>query len=971
MAQQKPTITVTAYATVTTDISADIVGATEAERGLSGNAENDRLASTGVMEFNLDNYTTVGKYYPGHSNCLAGWKRGTAVEISFVYDGLTKTERWYVENCEVEGDLDERVHVTLVDWMDYPANHPAVGVDYLEDATIDEGITELTSVLAVQPQDTDLDAGTNVFPALLDTVNRSQRALREYSKLASSEPGHIYLRQPETLVFESMLSRNGTRSLTMVPIHSDNLSTLLTEASADLLTETNATILVEEGESVEVSTATAGQIRRYEDDNGKNIVNRHVSRYHPRRNDTNPILIYEPERPIPIASGERKIFSALYVDPVTKQPTNAIPPTQDAYTKSLLHFESESIGTQLSFSDDTNRVWRAYDVQAVTDIFTVPPKVGDRSAYFDGSNAWIETDDSPDWDFGNGDFTIDWWEFRFDTTAGLATISRDASASYPSFLLGYSDGTNLLVYMSSNGSSWDIANGKTMGTITSPGFVHLAVVRYGNTFYTFKNGVQQDTWTSSASLNPSSSYLYIGKHGSNYLPGALDEFRISKGIARWTSAFTPETDPYYVEGTFVYGWTSEAGTGTEFSDDLDVVTDYAADGVVYDITNNSALSGYLFLQTFGFGIHLDSTPEHVAYDQASIDDVGTREGRSDLAYAQDDYLARLDAERNVEEEREGRTVLHRVDMNANSSASAMMRFTHVDIGALVGVEIESTEKDAWFWVQRLGYKIHSGNIIDFWWMLREHYSLQKGLDDLAVEFAGGAATDCITFPYMPYVCGDDVTAFSISLWFYQDTQASSNDYFLAGPYKDGAGSRLYVSTHATNRIIGFYSSRWSSTVGTWTTPANQYSLSAWVHLVVTYSLSSTSNDPVIYINGSSQSLTESSTPAGNLTSANGANFFIGNLKTPSFNYTRCFDGKIKDVRFYPYALTSTEVATIYNSGTHSPTVGNSGQVFQAFAVKSSRYTSYQDLTLSSTKKLIDAHIGIVGTPNGSPIARVP
>jgi hypothetical protein len=34
------------------------------------------------------------------------------------------------------------------------------------------------------------------------------------------------------------------------------------------------------------------------------------------------------------------------------------------------------------------------------------------------------------------------------------------------------------------------------------------------------------------------------QNGSNYFNGWIDEVRISKGIARWTSNFTPPTQPY-------------------------------------------------------------------------------------------------------------------------------------------------------------------------------------------------------------------------------------------------------------------------------------------------------------------------------------------------------------------------------------------------------------------------------------------
>lgn len=970
---QKPTIVITAYADITTDITADVMFPLENKgRGMAGNGPNDRLASTGMMDFDMDNHSTIGRYLPGHSNCLAGWKKGTPVEIAFTYDGNTVTERWYVLKCQMAGTIEERIHVALVDWLDYPANHTITNPDYLENATIDEGITEVTTALAIQPQDTDLDVGTITFPALLDTVSGKQRAMREYSKLVGSEPfSNMYLQKPEVLRFENMLSRNGTRSLSTIPIHSDDADILITEAGDTLITEAGDTLVVGDFVETEISTATAGQIRRYEDENGQNIINRYPSRYHPRRMDEESILLYEPEQPISIAAGERKQISIYYFDQNSKQPVNAVPPASQDYTRVVLNFEGDKQFPTVLYDIFGREFTCNGGVQIETDFFSVSPPVGTQGVYFDGTAAYLTAADSPHWDFGTNDFTISWWEFRFNTTSGKTSFSRDSTAAFPAFRIGRSDGTNLLIDMSSAGASNDIANGKSLGVITTGEFVHLEVGRSGTTFYAFKNGVQTDTWTSAAALNPSSSVLYIARHSTNYLAAGMDRIVIVNGNCLHTSAFTPPTSPHELNGMYIDGWTNNDFTGTEITSSLSASIDYRSGGAELDITNNSINNGSLFIKVYGYGVHLDSAPEYIAADAVSEAEFGTIEGRSDLPYSQDSHLSELEAPRIVEEEREGRTVLHRVDMNANVSSAAMMRFLYGDIGSLVHTAIEATEKDAWFWVQRYGYKISPGKIIDYWWLLREHYSLQKGLDDLAVEFAGGSATDCITFPYMPYVCGDDVTSFSISLWFYQDTQASAHSYFLAGPWSVDSGVQIYIPNHATDRIIGFYSTRFAAADGLWTIPANQYSLSAWVHLVVTYSLFS-SSDPVIYINGVSQTVNEDSPPSGALTSGAGNSFSIGN--TPVYGFSNAHDGKIKDVQVYRNTILSqANVDTLYNSGTHSPTVGYDidGLVFQAFAVKSSRYAAYQDLTLTSTTRLIDAYLGIVGTPNGSPIARVP
>lgn len=966
MTQQMADFTLTIYATVTTDATADFLEPANGVEGFVGRGVENRLASVGTFEFDLDNAGSEGKYQFGHSNCLAGWKKNTPIELSFTYDGDEIVKRFYAKKTEVAGELGERIHVIAADWLIFPTLYPVVNPDMLSEATADEAFEELLLAFIVQPQNTDFDTGSNILRTILDTVNRNTKAYTEFSKVVDSELGYAYLQQPETFVLENMMHRNGLHELSQIPIISDDLEALQDEDSNTITDEDSDPILACEREDVSVST-TNGEIISFENESGENVINRFTSTSHPRRTDEDAVILFEPERPVFIPSGGRWVSREYFFDPTTKKPINAIPPEEDSYTKALLHFEG-IIGHQQTVEDETGRIWTPYDMELVRDVFGTSPKFGDSCAYFDGSSSYLTAPDSPDWDFGSGDFTIDWWEYRFDTASGIVSISRDALVTYPAFQFGRSNGSSLLVDMSSAGVSNDIASGKTLGTITTGQFVHLAVVRSGSNFYTFKNGVLQDTWTSALALNPSTSVLYVARQGSNYLDGTIDELRISKGIARWTSAFTPPTTAYELQGTFVRGFANEDGTGTEFTDSLTVSVDYGTEGATYDIQSAASISGYLFIRTFGYGVHLDSPSDDIQIDQPSIDDFSEQDARLDMPYQQNNVLGILEARRIIEQEKTERTVLHSITMNANKTPADMMRFLYTKVGALVDIDIPKIEKDAYFFVQGIEWDLYSKRLIDYTWKVKEHYSLSKGLDDLAIEFRGGANTDCITFPYMPYVCGDEVTAFSISAWVYLDTEPVSLSYFVAGPFMDGAGAGLFIGT--TDRKVVFYQTRFDVSPGQWSSPADPFALTTWAHLTLTWEIS-TATTPKIYVNATSVSLTQDTVPSGSLTSAVGANFFIGNVKTPGLNYTRCFDGKIKDVRFYPYILSQAEITTIYNGGTYNPLVGNNGQVFQAPAVHSARYADYEDLTLTTDDKVIDAHLGIVGTPNGSPVSRYP
>ena len=82
------------------------------------------------------------------------------------------------------------------------------------------------------------------------------------------------------------------------------------------------------------------------------------------------------------------------------------------------------------------------------------------------------------------------------------------------------------------------ADCKFMGILS-----HHALVRNGSTFYTFKDWTQVSTWTNSSSIREGEE-ITLANRGGSYVNGYVDELRVSKGIARWTSNFTPYTTAY-------------------------------------------------------------------------------------------------------------------------------------------------------------------------------------------------------------------------------------------------------------------------------------------------------------------------------------------------------------------------------------------------------------------------------------------
>ncbi len=235
--------------------------------------------------------------------------------------------------------------------------------------------------------------------------------------------------------------------------------------------------------------------------------------------------------------------------PLMKPPSLVAPvgTGNDSYTKLLLHADREN-GSQ--FVLDSSPARHGYAGISGAVISNNTAKFGTTSLFFNApSTATITFPNSPDWDFGYGDFTIDWWEWRGDAAGVRPVFVRNYNAqTYQPLLIGLSSGGRLYSYASSNNASWDTLPGLDMGPITVSTWVHFALVRKTGVFTSYRNGVLIASVSSANGIVGSFGGIGIGfwNDGSSvyYAHTYIDEFRISKGIARWSASFTPPAAPY-------------------------------------------------------------------------------------------------------------------------------------------------------------------------------------------------------------------------------------------------------------------------------------------------------------------------------------------------------------------------------------------------------------------------------------------
>jgi hypothetical protein len=120
--------------------------------------------------------------------------------------------------------------------------------------------------------------------------------------------------------------------------------------------------------------------------------------------------------------------------------------------------------------------------------------------------------------------------------------------------------------------------------------------------------------------------------------------------------------------------------------------------------------------------------------------------------------------------------------------------------------------------------------------------------------------------------------------------------------------QIYCNVNAAD-AFQFDANRWP-TAGQWR--GTGVTANTWEWWGVTYSFSSTSNDPVIYKNGSTVNVTEQTTPSGTITTPSGADFAIGNVAGSSA--ARAWAGQIQHLCFWNRVLSAIEIKTIYYGG---------------------------------------------------------
>ncbi len=219
----------------------------------------------------------------------------------------------------------------------------------------------------------------------------------------------------------------------------------------------------------------------------------------------------------------------------------------DSFTKILLHFDGTNASTTITDSNTGGaaHTWTAAgNAQLSTANFEFPTS----SLLLDGTGDWVTTPDSANYTLGSGDFTVDCWvKPAVDGTLLYIAGQGNSTATFAttSFLLRRTS-ANKLEALVSTGAAFVTVTG-TVTSIVTGSWWHVALVRSGNVLTLYTNGIIQATGAFTGSVNDSANLFEVGAGGevtTTPWNGNIDEFRLSVGVARWTTTFTPSVRRY-------------------------------------------------------------------------------------------------------------------------------------------------------------------------------------------------------------------------------------------------------------------------------------------------------------------------------------------------------------------------------------------------------------------------------------------
>lgn len=212
--------------------------------------------------------------------------------------------------------------------------------------------------------------------------------------------------------------------------------------------------------------------------------------------------------------------------------------------RTLLHFDGANTST--TFTDEN--LLTTWTASGNAQLSTTGPKFGSASGLFDGAGDYITSS------FAGGAFggtydgvkgmSLDVWAKR-TTAGGLRTVCDTAGFGIK---IQFTAANTVALYLSSNNSAYDIANGTTGGSVAATAsFYHVRLQWDGTTYKVYLDGAEIISVASTAAAF-SQATLFVGaaNAGTQTWLGNIDELRFESGLPQTLGTFTAPTAAWTV-----------------------------------------------------------------------------------------------------------------------------------------------------------------------------------------------------------------------------------------------------------------------------------------------------------------------------------------------------------------------------------------------------------------------------------------
>ena len=210
--------------------------------------------------------------------------------------------------------------------------------------------------------------------------------------------------------------------------------------------------------------------------------------------------------------------------------------------KLLLPFDGSNGATSTTDSSNTNN---SVTFVGTAQLSTAQSKFGGSSLLLDGNSDYVYVSNSDLGTTSTESFTIEFWTYLVDANDG----------NQVNFYSDYNGSSNGISFEKNSSNVLKVWNGDSARitgttTISSGQWYHMALSGTSGSYKLFLNGTQEGS-TSSNGFTGGTTNKYIGCFYWAGLGGAvrlvngyIEDFRITRGEARYTSNFTPPTSAH-------------------------------------------------------------------------------------------------------------------------------------------------------------------------------------------------------------------------------------------------------------------------------------------------------------------------------------------------------------------------------------------------------------------------------------------